>query len=137
MLSKPVFFNKFSQEYKGHKFDIEIPYGFIMVCKSKFDKSILYKALKEYKSRDNNFFFLGIDNISEKRKISGLVHKVIVIDASHGVLGMGDRMSISFDISNQYIIFASNERNPLYSENLFNLVEENGIVRLKYKKKGH
>ena len=63
--------------------------------------------------------------------------KVIVIDASHGVLGMGDRMSISFDISNQYIIFASNERNPLYSENLFHLVEENGIVRLKYKKKGH
>lgn len=108
-----------------------------MVCKSKFDKSILYKALKEYKSRDNNFFFLGIDNISEKRKISGLVHKVIVIDASHGVLGMGDRMSIPFDISNQYIIFASNERNPLYSENLFHLVEENGIVRLKYKKKGH
>lgn len=46
-------------------------------------------------------------------------------------------MSISFDTSNQYIIFASNERNPLYSENLFHLVEENGIVRLKYKKKGH
>ena len=125
-------------KYMLVNFDLDLKDKMILIRGfSGTGKSFLYKALEAYSLyNDDRFVFLdwrtarNIDISMYLKKLSG---KVIVIDNADIILSDEDRLYISMDTNNQYIIMCHNITGFKPGRMSFALIsEENRTIKLEY-----
>lgn len=101
-------------------------------------KTMLFKAIeRDTLLGKTNIICLNFDDIPSgniEHTLASVKNKVIVIDNADVALSLGQRMQISLDIDNQYIIFTHSTDGYKPSRgSLAELVVKNGKGRLVYR----